>query len=99
MNLNAMKLPPGHLYGNTLKKRLVGGFSLVETTYAPNLVLPNHSHEYAYFCLVLRGTYIESYGKRTRACKPSTLIFHPPGELHSDSFHGLGARCFNVQVE
>jgi len=99
MNNKALKLPPGHLYGNTLKSRLIGGFSLIETTYAPYLVLPSHSHECAYFCFVLRGAYIEAYGKRTRACKPSTLIFHPPDELHSDSFHDVGARCFNVQVE
>lgn len=93
------KLARGQLFGNTLKSQLMSGFSLIETTYAPNLVLPRHSHEYAYFCFVLRGTYTEVYGTRTRTCKPSTLVFHPQNELHSDSFHGLGARCFNIQVE
>ena len=99
MNHKAMKLPSGHLYGNTVQSRSIGGFSLIETTYAPNLVLPNHSHECAYFSFVLKGTYVEAYGKRTRMCRPSTLLIHPPDELHSDSFHNVGARCFNVQVE
>lgn len=94
-----MKLSHGHLYGNTLKRRSIAGFTLIETTYAPNLVLPNHSHECAYFCFVLKGTYTETYGKRKRNCKPSSLIFHPPDELHSDRFCDLEARCFNVQVE
>ena len=97
MNHNAIKLPPGHLYGNTVKSRSIAGFSLIETTYAPNLVLPNHSHECAYFSFVLKGTYVEAYGKRTRMCKPSTLLIHPPDELHSDSFHKLERTLLNVQ--
>ena len=94
-----MKLAPGCFYGNALKSHLIAGFSLIETTYAPNLLVPKHAHECAYFCFVLPGTYTETYGRRTRACKPSTLIFHPPDEIHSDRFDNAGGRCFNVQVE
>jgi AraC family transcriptional regulator len=94
-----MKLAPGCFYGNALKSHLVAGFSLIETTYAPNLRIPTHAHECAYLCFVVRGTYTETYGGRTRTCKPSTLILHPPGEMHSDRFDNGGGRCFNVQVE
>jgi AraC family transcriptional regulator len=70
----------------------------METAYAPCAVLPKHQHECAYLCLVLQGAYSEVYGGRTRVCKPSTLIFHSPGEVHSDHFHKTGGRCFNIQV-
>lgn len=99
MSQMAMKLSHGNLYGERLKSRSIAGFYLVETRYAPSLALPNHSHESAFFCFVLKGTFTEVYGKRKRTCKPSSLTFHPPGELHSDNFYDLGARLFNVQVE
>ena len=94
-----MKLAPGCFYGNALKSRLIGGLSLIETTYAPNLLVPKHAHECAYFCFVLHGTFTETYEGRTRTCKPSSLIFHPPSEIHSDCFDNAGGRCFNVQIE
>jgi AraC family transcriptional regulator len=70
----------------------------METEYAPGTVLPKHAHECASLCLVLRGTYTEVYGRRTRVCKPSTLVFYAPGGEHSDRFHGGGGRCFNAEV-
>lgn len=70
----------------------------METAYAPGTELPMHSHECASFCLVLRGTFSEVYGRRTRVCKPSTLVFYSPGGEHSDRFHGDGGRCFNAEV-
>jgi AraC family transcriptional regulator len=94
-----MKLASGCFYGNALKRRSVGEFSLIETTYAPNLLVPKHAHECAYFCFVLHGTFTETYEGRSRTCKPSSLIFHPPNEMHSDSFDNAGGRCFNVQIE
>src|SRR6266566_8298509 len=94
-----MKLASGCFYGNALKRRLIGGFSLIETTYVPNLLVPRHAHECAYFCFVLQGTYTETYGRLTRTCKTSSLVFHPPDEMHSDRFDDVGGRCFNVQIE
>ena len=93
-----LKHPSEHLYGEVLKSRAVTEFTLTETTYAPNLELPKHSHDRAYFCLVLQGTYTEAYGNKTRLCQPASLIFHPPDEIHSDRFYGAGGRCFNVQI-
>lgn len=94
-----MKLAPGCFYGHALKSRLIAGFSLIETTYAPNLLVPSHAHECAYFCFVLRGRFTETFGRRMRMCGPSSLIFHPPDEMHSDRFDSAGGRCFNVQMD
>lgn len=90
---------PRHLYGEVVKSHHVAGLSLSETVYSSSLRLPRHSHGHAYICLVLQGSYTEIYGKRTRICKASTVIFHPPDEVHSDLFHSGGGRCFNIQVD
>ncbi len=95
----AMKLPAGQLYGHVLRGHEVAGLALIETSYPASLELPLHSHEQAYLCFVLQGAYTEIYGSRTRLCKPSALIFHPPDELHSDHFHNARGRCFNVEID
>ncbi len=92
-----MKMLSGRWYGDTLNKDNVAGLTLTETLYRSNLKLPQHSHEQAYFCLVLKGAYTESYGRQTRTCKTATLIFHPADESHADHFHSE-SRCFNIQM-
>lgn len=92
-----MKRLSGCLHGDVLRSGSLAGLTLTETVYAQSLELPVHSHERAYFCFVLDGSFTEVYGKRTRTCHPSTLIFHPSDETHSDHFHS-GTRCFNIQM-
>lgn len=92
------RLPPGFFYGEKVKNCNEGGLLLADHRYPPFLELPKHSHERAYFCLVLRGTYTESYGMQTRICKPLSLVFHPQGEVHSDQFHDTGGRIFGIEV-
>src|SRR5687768_13400855 len=94
-----LKLSHGHFYGQTLKSRTVAGFALIETTYTPGLKLSRRSHERPCFCLVLQGNFTEAYGRRTRDCKPSTLIFRPPDEAHLNNFRNAGGRCFNIEIE
>lgn len=92
-----MKHLSGSLYGDILGNTSIAGFTLTETAYLPSLKLPRHSHEQAYFCFVLRGSFTEVYGEHSRSGRPSTLIFHPAGEIHSDHFHTT-SRCFNIQM-
>lgn len=92
-----MKPCSNSFYGNTSKTVSSANFGLTETLYAPNIKLPVHSHEAAYFCFVLEGDFTEVYGKRSRSCRRSTLVFHPAGETHSDYFHHA-SRCFNIQM-
>lgn len=81
-----------------VKSRAVAGFVFTETSYAPNQTLAKHSHEYAGFIIVLQGTFIETYGKKVRSCGPSSVIFRPSDEVHSDQFYKLGGRCLNVEI-
>jgi AraC family transcriptional regulator len=92
-----MKHLSGSLYGDILGNTSIAGFTLTETAYVRSLKLPKHSHEQAYFCFVLGGSFTEVYGEHSRSGRPSTLIFHPAGEIHSDHFHTT-SRCFNIQM-
>jgi AraC family transcriptional regulator len=51
------------------------------------------------FCYVVRGSYTETYGARTRSCQPSTFLFHAPGERHAERFHGSGGCSFLIEVD
>ncbi len=96
--VSSMRHLAGCLYGQILGSTSIATFTLTETVYLPGLTLPKHSHQQAYFCFVLGGNFTEVYGKHTRPCRPSTLIFHPAGEVHSDQFHTT-SRCFNIQMD
>lgn len=85
------------LYGTMLRSSVVARFTLTETTYPPRLKLPEHSHETAYFCFIIQGSFTEEYGRHSRMRDASTLVFHPPQEVHSDRFHSR-VRCFNVGI-
>ena len=93
-----MKSFSHQLYGKVLRSCAISELHLTETVYDPGVELSTHSHERAHLCLVLRGTYSEVYGSRTRNCVPSALFFYSPGSEHSDRFQGTRVRCFNVQV-
>jgi AraC family transcriptional regulator len=88
----------GHFPGKVLGSREVSGFLFTETGYLPNQRIPYHTHERANFIIVLRGTFTECLGTKTRTCAPRWIIFRPPGELHRDHFHHAGGRCLTIEV-
>src|SRR5215475_14513 len=92
------KLPAGSFYGKTALCREVAGLVLAESVYCEELRIPKHEHANAFFNLVLEGTYTEVCGSRARTRGPSTLAFHPSGEVHADHWHGPGGRVFHVEV-
>ena len=93
-----MRFPPGFLYGEIQQARRVRELILAKAAYASGARVPCHAHDHARFDFVLRGTFTENYGQRTRQCGPSLLIYRPPGEEHSEIFHHRGALCLSVDV-
>lgn len=91
-------LSSGRFPTKIIRSREVAGFVLTETSYTPNQKLPKHFHEHANFVIVLKGSFTEQFGGKTRSCGPSSLIFRPPGELHEDQFHELGGRCLTIEA-
>lgn len=92
------QLSPGSYYGQTLRSRKVASFELSERVYSPEYQTPKHTHKQALFCFVMDGWYTETYGSKTRECRASTLLFHPPGELHAEHFHDAGGRSFIIEI-
>jgi AraC family transcriptional regulator len=88
--------PLGKFYGRVLEARPWNGLALSETSYAPDLTIPLHSHSHSLICVVLNGEFTERYGNRQRTCQPSTLTFHPEDEVHSETIHRGGARLFSI---
>ena len=87
---------PARLHGDVLRRTSVAGITLTERAYASDLRLPEHSHQEPDFCFVLTGSFTEISGKQVRYCRPRSVLFHPPGEAHSDHFH-TGTRCLGLQ--
>lgn len=94
----SVQLLPGRYYGETLRTRRVSSFELSERVYSPGYQTPKHTHKQALFCYVMQGHYTENYGGKVRECTSSTLLFHPPGELHAEYFHEMGGRSFIVEI-
>lgn len=94
-----MKMPSGHFCGIRLKSNLVSNFTLLESLYLPNQRQSTHSHERATLCLVLQGRFTETHERNSLACVPSTLLFYPAGEMHSESFQNLRSRCFVIEIK
>jgi len=88
-----------NLYGKTVKQKQVSEFTLTERIYSPFFRTPNHAHESALFCLVLKGNYTETYGLKKRECLPSTVLFHASGDPHAEYFHEKGGHSFIVEIE
>lgn len=92
-------LGPGQAYGDVVNKQLLSGLVLSELKHGGPKKLPAHSHELAFFCLLLDGSYSEQFGRRTVFYKPYTIMFHPPAMTHRDEIGRTGGRFFQVEVQ
>lgn len=84
-------------HGQVLRSEKIAGHRFVETVYDPQIKLLPHSHDFVYFCFVVEGDFVESYGRDENLYGQSTLIFHPLHETHSNYFH-TKSRCFNIEM-
>lgn len=88
-----------NLFGESLQNKQVSAFTLSERFYSPFFSTPNHAHEKALFCLVLRGSYTEKYGNKQLDCLPSTLLFHAGDFPHAENYHQNGGHSFIIEME
>ena len=95
----SQNLKPGQFYSEILRKRQGSGLILSELKHEGARKLPRHSHELAYFCLLLNGNYWEQFGPKRITYKPLTVMFHPPATTHIDEIGPAGGRFFSVEVK
>lgn len=93
-----LRLPTGEYFGDTVSHLTSPSVRVVESRLQPGATLPVHSHENAYVCVVLAGSFTERFGSRTRDCEPSTLKVHAAAEEHSEHFHSRGAHLLRIEL-
>jgi AraC family transcriptional regulator len=91
-------LQTGKFYGATRKRFETGGIVLSEISHATGRKLPCHTHESAYFGLLLAGSYSEKCTERSAEYAPFTMGFHPPALTHTDEVGRCGSRMFCVEL-
>jgi AraC family transcriptional regulator len=91
-------LQTGKFYGATQRRLELGGIVLTELAHQSARRLPCHTHESAYFSLLLAGSYSEKCTHRSAEYGPFTMGFHPPSLTHSDEVGTCGTRMFCVEL-
>ena len=91
-------LQTGQFYGKPQRRAELGGVVLTEVIHHVGRKLPRHTHESAYFGLLLGGTYSECCTRRDTEYVPFTLGFHPPSLTHSDEVGTCGSRMFCIEL-
>ena len=91
-------LQTGQFYGATQKRMEAAGLVLTEIRHTQGRKLPVHTHESAYFGMLLDGGYTERFTQRATEYGPLTLGFHPPSLTHEDEIAPCGSRMFCIEV-
>ena len=91
-------LQTGKFYGQTQRRYETAGIVLSEIRHTCGRKLPRHTHESAYFGLLLAGSYSEKCTHRSADYQPFTMGFHPPALTHSDEVGTCGSRMFCIEL-
>lgn len=91
-------LEAGTFYGAVQSKREQCGAIFTELHHSSARKLPSHSHELAFFALLMEGEYGERYGRQERQFRPFTVHFRPAGVPHQDEVGPRGVRFFEIEV-
>ncbi len=91
-------VPSGIWHGHKLTSLQVNGFRLAEISYSPDYKIARHAHESPIFYLVREGSFTQTYGRKTREGKASSLLYLRADETHADKFHRAGAQTFVIEL-
>jgi AraC family transcriptional regulator len=91
-------LAAGEFYGQVLRRHASPEFVLSEIHHTSGRALPTHTHQAAYFSLLVEGRYAERYDGRRHEYDPLTVWWHRPGVVHDDAIGNSGGRFFNVEL-
>src|SRR5215204_1340437 len=81
-----------------LSEQEIAGLWGTETCHPPLFDIPRHAHDFASFYIVLEGSLTEFHGRGQRDLGACSVVFTPPGEVHRNSFHDAGGRCFLIEL-
>jgi AraC family transcriptional regulator len=93
------KLKAGEHYGNVSCKTNIPPAILSESIYQKSVALPEHSHELAFFTLILKGHYSEHYAGKQLVYAPLTVLWRHSNLSHRDKIEQNGSRFFFVEIK
>lgn len=97
--LNECKLRAGEHFGIVSPRFHTPSAVLSESIYKTKLCLPEHSHELAFFTLIIKGSYSERFGSRCLDYSPMTVLWRGAETSHKDSINATSSQFFFVEVE
>ena len=96
--MNDRALPAGSYYG-AVGRRLDTALAVVSEVIHPEArALPEHDHALAYFCMLVRGHYVETIAGRALDYAPFQVGFHPARMPHRDAVGELGGRFLCLEI-
>src|ERR1700746_2382020 len=94
----AQHMGAGNFFGAIHGAREQCGAIFTDVRHSSPRKLPRHSHELAFFALVLNGHYRERCGRCEGQYSPFTLMFRPAGVPHQDEIGPRGVRLFEIEL-
>src|SRR5271155_5781811 len=89
----------GSYYGAVQLQQRCSGAVMSAIHHGGARDLPRHSHEAAFFSMVMRGNYREQFVQgKTVEYKPFTIGYHPAGLTHKDEVGVDGVDFFNIEI-
>lgn len=95
----SQNLSAGEFYSPVLKQLSAEDFTLSELRHSKPSRFPKHTHEAAYFSLLLEGSYAEYLSKKILDYKPLMIAWHPPEMVHYDEVGKIGAHFFTIEIK
>ena len=94
----AQHMRAGNFFGAIHGAREQCAAIFTDVRHASPRKLPRHSHELAFFALVLNGHYRERCGRYEGQYAPFTLMFRPAGVPHQDEIGPHGVRLYEIEL-
>ncbi len=93
------KLKPGEHWGAVINRRRTEAAVFSESVYGCSMDLPEHSHELAFFTLIVEGYYSEILGRREIAYLPKTVLWRQAEFSHKDKIEAASSRFFFIEID
>jgi len=95
----AARLKAGEHYGAVFNKCRIPSAIVSESVYEKKTPLPEHSHELAFFTLILAGNYSEKFAGKSFEYSPMTVLWRQADVSHKDKIESNSSRFFFVELE
>ena len=91
-------LETSEFYGCVARTRYSPSFVLSELIQNQQTTIPKHSHELAFFDLLINGNYYAKHGKNKFSCNSMTVLWCPPDFTHKAEIGKKGGHFFTIEV-